>query len=159
MLAAKTLLLIVFAIILYQDHKERQVYWILFPCVGILGGYLFLNQTHVRFFYISTAMNLMMVSILLLTVLLYSKLKLRTPMKNTIGLGDILMFFFLSFTFSTVSFTVILISSLIFSLILQLILKRQSKHKTVPLAGYMSLFFFLSYLAFWFGFIDSLYSI
>ncbi|MCK0115033.1 hypothetical protein [Gelidibacter sp. F63206] len=159
MIIIKIILLLVFAFIFYQDHKDREVYWFLFPCVGIFAGYLFLSETLAELFYTSITTNLVVISILILIVMLYSKLKLKTEMINTIGLGDLLMFFFLSFTFSTVSFMVILVSSLLFSLLLHLSLKKQSKHNTVPLAGYMGLFFSLSYLAFWSGIIDSLYSI
>lgn len=159
MIIIKSILILVFALILYQDVKGREVYWFLFPCVGFFSGYLFLSATLVELFYMSIITNLMIISVLVVIIKIYSKLKLKTKMINTIGLGDLLMLFFLSFTFSTVSFMVILVSSLIFSLLLQLGLKKQSKYKTVPLAGYMGLFFSLSYLAFWFEIINSLYSI
>lgn len=159
MIVIKSILILVFALILYQDVKDREVYWFLFPCVGIFSGYLFLSQTLVELFFMSIITNLMIISVLVVIIKIYSKLKLKTKMINTIGLGDLLMLFFLSFTFSTVSFMVILLSSLIFSLLLQLSFKKQSKYKTVPLAGYMGLFFSLSYLAFWFEIINSLYSI
>lgn len=78
-------------------------------------------------------------------------------MKNTFGLGDILLFVALAFTFASMSFIIFFIFGLVFSLLLHLLLKHKSKLKTVPLAGYLSLFFSVAYISNWLGFLPTLY--
>ena len=156
-LLAKITLTILFLVVLYQDTKERQVYWFLFPLIGICCGYLYYSQTLTELFIVSILINGLFVFVLLFVVYIYSRLKLKASIFNSIGLGDILLFFGLVFTFSSVSFIIIFICALIFSLILHLFLKRNNS--TVPLAGYISLFFGLTYAAYWLGIINSVYSI
>lgn len=155
----RVLLILVFIMVWYQDIKERQVFWVLFVIISGLCGFLFYNSTIPELFFNAILMNLTFVSTLILIVFMYSKLKLKTRFLNVIGLGDVLLFIGLGFSFSTVSFIVIFISSLFFSLILHLFIKRKSTFNTVPLAGYMSLFFSITYISFWFGWIEGLYTI
>ncbi len=158
-LAVKFLLLFSLLIIFFQDIKLRKVYWFLFPLVGVCVGYLHYSNTLPELFLAYSASNLLFVSILLLIVLVYSKLKLKTQFKKVFGFGDILMFIALSFSFAMVSFVYIFICSLIFSLITHLFVKNKKKADSVPLAGYMSIFFFLVFTGYWLGLINSVYSI
>jgi hypothetical protein len=155
----KTILILTLGIVWIQDSKERQVYWFLFPIIGGLCGFLFYNSTLTELFLASVALNSVFIFILILIVFLYSTFKLKTAFLSTIGLGDLLFFAGISLSFSTVSFIFIFICALIFSLIMHLIVKRKAIITTVPLAGYMSLFFLLTYISFWSGFIDDLYVI
>jgi hypothetical protein len=148
-----------FLIIGFQDIKERQVYWFLFPFVGIFCGLLFYQNTLPELFVNAIILNLIFVFLLILTTLLYSRLKLKTKFFNAIGIGDFLLFIGLSLSFSTISFIIIFISALFFSLLMHLALKRLSSFKTVPLAGYMSLFLSITYISYWSGLIKGLYSI
>lgn len=154
---AKITLIILFFIVFYQDHKERQVHWFLFPLIGLCCGFLYFSETITELFVTSILINAAFVFLLLFLVYIYSRFKLKASFFDSIGLGDILLFFGLAFAFSSVSFIVIFICSLIFSLILYVVTKKNTS--TVPLAGYMSLFFGLTYIAYWFGFINSVYSI
>ena len=113
----------------------------------------------VAVFVASIITNLLFVFLLLAVVFLYSKFKLKTSIKNTFGLGDGLLFIALAFTFTSVSFLVLFVFGLIFSLVVHLVLKRHSEHKTVPLAGYLSLFFAIVYSVHWLGLTETLYSI
>ena len=91
---------------------------------------------------------------------LHTKFKLNVPLTQTIGIGDILLFVALTLSFSTVSFIVIFISALIFSLLLHLFRGGKTKLKTtVPLAGYMSFFFLMSYLFHWANLTNLVYNI
>lgn len=155
-LILKCILTIAFGAILYQDVKERLVYWFLFPIVALCIGWLFYSNTLPELFLASIIANLMFVSTLLLIVFLYSKFKLNMKFDQVIGLGDILFFLAVCFSFSTLSFLVVFISALVFSLILHLSVKNK-KRSFVPLAGYMSLFFGLAYLGHWTGIIHSVY--
>ena len=158
-LLLKTILIICFGLILYQDVKERQVHWFLFPIVGILCGLLYYIESFPEMFFISILMNFMFIGVLTLGLLLYAKIKMGTSIFKTIGLGDILLFIGLSVSFATVSFIVMFIGALIFSLILHLFIKRMKNITTIPLAGYMSLFFALAYMSYWTGIINNLYVI
>lgn len=157
MLILKIILIGILGLIFYQDLKERQVYWFLFPLFGICSAILFYKSTLPELFYVSVGMNFIFISILLLVVFLYSKLKLKSNFKDAFGLGDVLLFIGLIFSFSTISFLIIFVFSLFFSLVIHLMIKQYSKHPSVPLAGYISLFFGLVYIAHWTGLTSSLY--
>lgn len=142
-----------------QDIKERQVYWFLFPVIAICSGILLYNKMSTEVFFMTLLINMLFVLVLLGVVYLYSKIKLKTELSQTFGLGDRLMFSALVFTFSSISFITLFVFGLIFSLAIHLVLKRNSKYKTVPLAGYMSLFFAISYVSYWTGILKSVYTI
>jgi hypothetical protein len=143
--------------VFYQDIKERLVYWFLFPIIAICSGVLFYNNVIPELFKTSLIINVCFVIFLIFIVFAYSKLKLRTSISETFGLGDGLLFIALAFTFSSISFLVVFVFGLIFSLIMHLFLKNRSEHKNVPLAGYLSMFFAITYMANWFGVIKSVY--
>ncbi len=159
MILIKLILIVAFILVFIQDYSQRQAFWFLFPAIGILGGMLFYKNTLPELFLVSIQINLLFLAVLLLIIYLYAKLKLKTNLLNTLGLGDLLLFLAVSVSFSTVSFIVLFISALIFSLVLHLILSKPQKAVTVPLAGYMSLFFLVSYLFYWVGFVDHFYSL
>lgn len=159
MLIIKLLLIITLVFIAYQDINERLVYWFLFPLLGLVVGVLFYTETLPELFLVSILINLIIVCLFYLVIILHSFFILKKSFREVIGIGDILMFFFLIFTFSSVSFTVTFIGAIFFSYIIHLLLKNNLKNKTVPLAGYMSIFYSITYLAFWSGTVDSLYSI
>lgn len=159
MFILKIILIFILGLIFYQDLKERQVYWFLFPLYGICSAILFYNSTLPELFYVAIGMNFIFISILLLIVFLYSKLKLKSNFSDAFGLGDVLLFVGLIFSFSTISFLIIFVFSLLFSLVVHLIIKHYSKHLSVPLAGYISLFFGLAYISHWIGITSSLYAL
>ena len=142
-----------------QDIKERKVYWFLFPIIAVCSGVLLYKNMFSELFYTTISINIGFVLVLLFAVFLYSKIKLKTAITKTFGLGDGLLFLALVFTFSSVSFLILFVFGLVFSLIIHLVLKRNSKFSTVPLAGYLSLFFAITYLSYWFGIINTLYTI
>ena len=146
-------------VVFYQDIKERLVYWFLFPIIALSSGILFYNNVMPELFKTSLVINLCFVIFLIFIVSAYSKLKLRTSISDTFGLGDGLLFIALAFTFSSVSFLVVFVFGLIFSLIMHLFLKNKSEHKNVPLAGYLSMFFAITYMAHWLGIIKSVYTL
>jgi len=142
-----------------QDKKDREVYWFLFPIIALTSGILLYNNLLPELFYITLIINICFVLILLAVVFFYSKFKLKTTMGSTFGLGDTLLFFALAFTFSSVSFLVLFVFGLLFSLLVHIIFKKNSKYKTVPLAGYLSLFFIIVYLSYWLGITPNIYTI
>lgn len=138
----KILLLTAFFLILYQDCKDRKVYWFLYPAIGVLTLLLQIKVVQLYSVLINTGFNLLFVIILLLVCYLYATFRLKKNLlKEVFGLGDVLFFVFIAFSFSIVSFFVLFVFSLFFSLLLHFALKHKQTEKTVPLAGYMSLFF------------------
>ena len=157
MLIIKIILISCIGLIFYQDLKERQVYWFLFPILGLCSAILFYDSTLPELFYVAVGMNFIFVSILLSAIYVYTKLKLKAAFNESLGLGDILLFLGLVFSFSTVSFLILFVFALLFALVLHLIVKQYSKLQSVPLAGYISLFFGVTYILYWLGVTNSLY--
>ncbi len=144
----KILLLGVFFLVFLQDYKERKVYWFLYPIIGFLVFFLQVEFVPIRFALINSGFNLGFVFSLLLVCYLYAKLKLhQSLLKEVFGLGDLLFFVFIAFSFSIISFQILFVFSLVFSLVLHLVIKNSETqtYKSVPLAGYMSLFFAVVY--------------
>lgn len=140
----KLLLISLFFIILYQDYKDRLVYWFLYPLVGVLA--LAVQHFILPFnsILVNVGTNLILISFLLAVSYVYTRLR-RIEFKSSFGLGDVLFFIFISCTFATISFLVLFVFSLFFSLLMHFVLSAKNKEKTVPLAGYMSLFFGVVY--------------
>lgn len=138
----KFLLISVFFLVFFQDCKDRKVYWFLYP---VMGGLVFTLQIQSVSIYpaiINTGFNIVFISFLLLVCYLYARLKLKQPLlKEVFGLGDLLFFVFIAFSFSVVSFLILFVFALVFSLLMHFAMKHSQADKTVPLAGYMSLFF------------------
>jgi len=142
----KLLLVGVFLLVFVQDSKDRQVYWFLYPIIGILVFILQIEKISFYPAFINGGFNLGFVFLLILVCFLYAKLKLKQPLlKEVFGLGDILFFIAIAFSFSIVSFLVLFVFALLFSLLLHLALKHRQTNKNVPLAGNMALFFGVVY--------------
>lgn len=142
----KLLLMGVFFLVFFQDYKDRKVYWFLYPIIGILVFVLQMQTASMYPALINSGFNLVFISLLLLVCYAYAKLKLRQPLlKEVFGLGDVLFFVCIAFSFSIVSFLILFVFSLLFSLLLHFSLQYKQTEKTVPLAGYMSLFFGIVY--------------
>lgn len=60
---------------------------------------------------------------------------------GSFGLGDLLFFYTVSIAFPSFTFSILFMSSVFFSFVIHLIFKNKLKDETVPLAGYMALFF------------------
>ena len=141
----KLLLIGVFFLVFFQDSKDRNVYWFLYPIIGVLVFVLQIKEISIYPALINGGFNLGFVFLLILVCFVYAKLKLQQPLSEVFGLGDILFFIAIAFSFSMVSFLILFVFALLFSLLLHLVLKRRQTDKTVPLAGNMALFFGVVY--------------
>jgi len=142
----KFLIICILLIILYQDFKDRMVYWFLYPCIGLLGALIQLLVFPKEVFFLNTIINLVFIAVILIIGGIYMKLVRRKGFLNeSIGSGDILFFIFISFCFPVVSFIVLFVFSLLFSLMIHILIVKESNYKTVPLAGLMALFYSLIY--------------
>jgi hypothetical protein len=135
----KTILMVLFFTILYQDCKERLVHWFLYPAVGLLAFAVQYALVPLSSVLLNVGVNLIVVSLVLLTSYGYSRIR-KIKFNEAFGIGDVLFFVFITSTFSVISFVVLFVFALLFSLILHVIVSK-SQEETVPLAGYMSLFF------------------
>ncbi len=160
MLFLKALIIITLGFILIQDHKNREVYWFLFPGIMLLLGLLHYYNSLLINFSISIITNLLFVFVLLCILYLYTIIKIKKPFfKEVFGIGDVLFFTGIAVAFPTITFIIIFVFSILFSILVWAILKRKSEYQTIPLAGYMSLFLLLLLVGNWSSNIINLYLI
>ncbi|MCF6297760.1 MAG: hypothetical protein L3J08_07235 [Flavobacteriaceae bacterium] len=164
MIVIKTVLLISLLLIFYQDIKQRAVWIILLPVFAVTGAVLFYTETIADHFIYAVPINLTIVGVLILINYLFAKFILKKSLfKETLGVGDLLFFIAFALSFPTLSFINFFVFSLLFSLAVQMVLKLFTKEKsnntqkTIPLAGYMSVFLIAVYATHWLGFYKSIY--
>lgn len=143
--------------IFFQDLKNREVHLFWFFILLFSTAFLYIQNTVWQVFLISSLINLTIVLIISFITFLYIKFKLKMNFEQAFGLGDLLFFIAVSFAFATYSFLMVFVIGLLFSLLMHIIVKRFQTKQSVPLAGYMSLFFALCYIGMWTGIIQSLY--
>jgi len=101
LITVKILLFLSLVFIFFQDYKDRKVYVILFPLIGILGTYLFFLNSTFEYYFLSVCINLGIVLIVVLLNYLFAEFILKKNLlKEALGLGDIL--FFIAFAFPAV---------------------------------------------------------
>lgn len=154
----KLILLSAFVRVVYQDVKDRLVHWFLFPVIGLCTGVLLYQNVSSSLFFETVLVNLGFIGLLIGVIFLYATYQLKMKLLDAFGLGDGLLFVALVFSFKSLPFLIVFVFGLVFSLGLHLVLKK-TKSETVPLAGYMSLFFALTYSAHWLGFITAIYTL
>ncbi|PCH68434.1 MAG: hypothetical protein COC06_09555 [Bacteroidales bacterium] len=133
------LLVINLTVIFYQDVKDREVNWVLFPTALVLCGVYSLFVISYPELLLNWALNVLILFSLLVCLVLYIFVRFgraNTNLLTYLGLGDVLFFCVLSICFSPFNFILFVIASLLFSLIISLLMPL--KKKTVPLAGLQS---------------------
>ncbi len=164
--------------IFYQDFKDRLVYWWLFPLIAV--NYAILHSVQVGFdqFLIHISFSCGMTVLMLGVILIYHKIRFKSfVLTNALGLGDILILFAFALGFSPVSFISLLVFGLLFALLLHQIMsalfgksvRRMPSSQygsatflyasSVPLAGYLGVFFALVMIVHWLGAYPNLYQI
>ncbi len=150
MLLVKILSLVVLAAIAYQDLSDRKVYTFVFPVLIGLLGYLHYQSVEIITFISAICINIAMLAIIIGLLYLYTIVKIKRPFfEEVFGMGDVLFFVALAIGFPTMTFIILFVFSLIFSLLVWLVLKKRAKHDSVPLAGYMSIFFGVLFIMQW----------
>ena len=122
--------------IVYQDFKDREVYFFLYPILFLAVGYEYYSLGFDVAFNL-IAFNLLLVFFMVGLVFLYYYLKkhsLKSFFENVFGLGDLLFFVFLALFFSPANFLLVFNCSLILGLLLSRVFK-SFKSRGVPLAG------------------------
>tara|TARA_R110002072_G_scaffold7503_2_gene40913 strand:- start:705366 stop:705626 length:261 start_codon:yes stop_codon:yes gene_type:complete len=84
---------------------------------------------------------------------------MKKNVAEMMGSGDVVFFIFMAFSFPIISFIVLTVFSIMFSLVLHYLFLRFKKGylKTIPLAGFMSLFILFIYSLHWSGMYPNLY--
>jgi len=150
MLILKGLVIFNLGYIAWQDLNKREVYWFLFPSLFIVLGMLHYNHVLPVHFKNAIVINLGLIFSIVSILYIYSLVRIKRPFfKEVFGLGDALFFVTFAIAFPTATFIVFFVFSLLFSLGIWLIIKKNSKHNTIPLAGYMSLFLILIFIGNW----------
>jgi predicted membrane channel-forming protein YqfA (hemolysin III family) len=158
MVLLKVIVMLVCGLVAFQDFKERAVSWILFPIIGSLLAFLYLNATSFEQYYLFVLTNTLLISGILLILFLYTKHIARKGFLNvSFGLGDLLFFYAFALGFPTLTFIVLFATSILFSLVVFLFSKTEKEKETIPLAGLMGFFLIGVFLLSFFPNVPSLY--
>lgn len=135
-------LLIVFLLfMLYYDVKTRMIHIVLPVLVFCLATLINYISDDLKLSYIIYNTGFVLVNIIGVT--LYFSLKSKSlinPIDNSIGLGDIVFFLAITPLFNLKTFILFFIAGLVFSLFVYGITSLFKRVRTIPLAGYLSLF-------------------
>lgn len=133
-----------FALIALQDFKYREVLWILFPATAVLLAIRFILHIGIEDFMFFSALNALLVTLMLLLLWGYTKWIMRKKLLNqALGLGDMLFLYGFALGFPTLTFIILLVGSLCFALAVYSITIIFKEVETVPLAGLMGIFLIL----------------
>lgn len=128
--------------IVFQDFKERKVFWFLLPLAMLLFGLVHSLQTieSIVFFHYAL-INFLLITCIITILFIHTRFILKKAFLNhSLGLGDILFFYAFGLGFPTITFIVLFVGAIIFSLLVFLLFKKTLKLDTIPLAGLMGFF-------------------
>tara|TARA_R110002020_G_scaffold103640_3_gene242833 strand:- start:11668 stop:12159 length:492 start_codon:yes stop_codon:yes gene_type:complete len=155
----KVLLSICLIWIFLQDLIERTAWNFFLFFIIPSGSFLFYKSTQLEYYLYSVLANSITLVIVGIVIWMIAKIVMRKRVVETIGPGDVLFFIFMAMSFPVIAFIVITVFALAFSLVLHYAFQRLKKEydKTVPLAGFMSLFILFIYSLHWSGMYPNLY--
>lgn len=133
----------VLLVIFYQDIKYRAVSWMAFLVLAIAGSVFsyFVGGIYTTLF--NALVNSTIIIIQLVIVYFFYFIKTGKPaniINTKLGLGDVLMLFALSFSFSPPLFLFFIFLSFVLSLFISIV--RRNK-QSIPLAGYQAMFYLI----------------
>jgi hypothetical protein len=133
MILLNILIVILLLVLGVQDYKDREVSLWLFCTLGALS-ILKLYFNAISDIYIDVIFNLGLLTVQMLLLYLYFNILRKKDVRGMIGLGDILFFIIIAFSFSLVYFLLFQIFSFLIALIFSAISRIRSQ-KLIPLAG------------------------
>ena len=147
---------IVLGIIFYEDLRYRGVKWYYFPALLSLMVWRFVeSEANLVFIVVNVSFVMSQLTVVALYFFLrYGNVKI---FDRYIGWGDLLLWAVLIFAFSPLNFVLFFILSALFSLLCYYLFIR-GENKSIPLAGFQSLFLLLIFGARFFGFAWDNYS-
>jgi hypothetical protein len=130
-------------IILFQDYRDRKVHLLLI--LGFVAGSAILQiqkNILINIFLIESLVNFAVLLLMLTGVFVYFKWIRKMNPSTSIGTGDIIVFLAFVLGYEIMGFAIHFTLALLVSLCLHFLLKSKDvKYKTVPLAGYMVIYF------------------
>ena len=146
MLSFLTLFLIVVLIfVFFQDLKNRTIHVGLPIAVFLLSVFINYLSRDLELKFI--AYNMAFILINIIGLVLYFSFKNKrfiNPIDRFIGLGDLVFFLAITPLFHLKVFMLFFIFGLLFSLLIHMVFVFFKQKKTIPLAGYFSLFFIIN---------------
>lgn len=159
MLILQILTLVACGAMVFQDLKDREVTWFIFPLIGMGLAMAHLLRSTLSMFLISVLGNILLVSCILLLLWGMTRFVLHKKFLDvSFGLGDMLFMYALALGFPTLTFIFLFVGSICFSLVALLVMKMFHKMETVPLAGYMGMFLIVVFLLTYWPTTPSLYT-
>ncbi len=134
------LLILLLALACYQDWKYRAIYWFVFPLIAIVALLIFFMQQPD---WNVLGLNLIFVSTVISLLFVYVSVKAKrwtNIFENHFGLGDVLFFLAITPLFSASNYVLFFITGMIFSAALHGLVSLRKAGKTIPLAGYLSVY-------------------
>ncbi len=137
-----TILLISFGVMVFQDIKYRHIHVVLPILVFVAAMYM--NKDIIYIY--DGLKSLLFLIINFAAITIYFSIKNsqpQNPFKTQIGIGDLLFLIAVIPLFSFRNFLLFFITGMVFSLLLYVLFQNKSQPKTIPLAGYLSLYIML----------------
>lgn len=134
------------ALIFLQDLRDREVWWFLFPVVGVLMGGIHLLSADFQVTTSHILINAILVTTIVTILGLYTRfIHGRAFLNVSFGLGDLLFFYAFALGFPTVTFIILFVASILVALLWSFVYLNRNSKGTIPLAGLMSSFLILVY--------------
>lgn len=137
-------IIVLLSLIIYQDFKQRAIYWFLPPLLCIflvIRSLLFMPYYELFNSFLFNA-GFIVLQLLLLSVWMSIKNKRFVNIVDSyLGLGDILFFFAIAAAFSPFQFVLFYVAGIFFTLLMAIVSRLKSTmNPQIPLAGAMSIF-------------------
>ena len=132
-----TILIIVLLLVVIQDFKYRAIHVVLPLLLLVAGLAKFFAQKNSGLELVTTFLFLALVMLGLVLYLSVKHRKVINPLKQDIGLGDIVFFIVIIPLFYVQSYVVFFITGMVLTILLHL-LTGGKKEDHLPLAGYLS---------------------
>jgi hypothetical protein len=134
------ILILLLVVACYQDWKFRAIYWFIFPLIAMDALLIFFIQ---QWNWKVLGLNLIFVIAVMMLLFLYvsaREKKWTNLFENHFGMGDVLFFLAITPLFNSTNYMLFFISGMIFSATLHGLVNLRKTSKTIPLAGYLSLY-------------------
>lgn len=146
-------LLALLAFMAYEDFRYRGIQWWSFPALALFSFSLTFYTSGEWAFLTDTIYSLLLLTLLLVVSgAVYFLIRRNNPIQS-LGIGDVLFFIGIVPLFNTFEYFYFLSGTFVVIAIVHAIISRYLKEKTIPLAGYQSIFL-IGYLVFkpnWFS--------
>jgi len=140
---------VLLAAIVYQDFRYRAVsaYWFCGALALAIGYSVWLNGWVGT--YTNAGINVLLIAVQIIGVFIYFSLKNKkfvNIINQQLGVGDLLFYVIVAFSFSPVNFILFSLAAYVVILLIFMILKLAFEYqKTIPLAGCLSLFMMIMF--------------